>query len=338
MKLFRHRLLMVALAGGMLLAQRVLAQDLFTGEYEGTYKADESHSTKATAKVIAEGPGYYRVVLQAAPLAAGAPTAQFELYGVQQGTSLNLFGRANAAFWHGRIAGESLVADPGYYGMGMDLKKTSRKSPTEGLQPPANAVVLLAFAPGKAPDASAWRGASWKPQTDGSLQCDPGKGSIFSKQSFGDMKLHLEFWLPLMADSFGQGRANSGVIINNLYEIQVLDSFGLVPSAGDCGAIYSQARPTVNASLPPERWQTYDIVFRAPRMNPDGTVREKARVTVELNGVKVQDDVPIEGCTAGHEPGKPPANVATGPLHLQDHGNRVRYRNVWLVELKDGQP
>ncbi len=334
MNLLKHRLFMFALLGGMFIAERTVAQDLFMGEYEGTCRADDSHKTKATAKVVAEGPGYYRVLLQAEPLVAGEPTAQFEIYGVQQGTSVNLFGRANATHWHGRIAGERLVADPGYYGMGVDLKKTTRRSPTEGLPPPSNALVLLAFVPGQAPDPSAWTGA-WKPQADGSLQCDPGKGSIFTRQSFGDIKLHVEFWLPLMADSFGQGRANSGVIINNLYEVQVLDSFGLVPSSGDCAAVYSQARPVVNASLPPERWQTYDILFRAPRMNPDGTVREKARVTVEFNGVKVQDDVAIEGATAGHEPGKPPANAATGPLQLQDHGNRVRYRNVWLLDLKD---
>lgn len=308
------------------------------GEYEGAYRADRSQTTRATAKVIAEGPGYYRVVLQAEPLASGEPGAQFEIYGVQQGNRVNLFGRANAAQWRGRINGDTLVADPGYYGISAELKKRTRKSPTEGLQPPSDAVVLLPFTPGKAPDNSAWRGGSWKPQEDGSLQCDPGKGSILTRQSFGDMKLHLEFWLPLMADSFGQGRANSGVIINNIYEVQVLDSFGLVPSMGDCAAIYDQTRPKVNVSLPPEHWQTYDIVFRAPRLNPDGSVKEKARVTVELNGVKVQDDVAIEGATAGHEPGKPPVNAATGPLHLQDHGNRVRYRNVWLLELKDAQP
>jgi hypothetical protein len=338
MNLLKNRFALSVLLCGMLMPVRVWAEDLFIGEYEGTYKADESQSTKATAKVIAEGPAYYRVVLQAEPLATGEPTAQFEIYGVQQGMRVNLFGRANGAHWHGHIAEGKLVADPGYYGMGMELKKSNRKSPTEGLQPPGDAVVLLPFAPGKAPDNSAWKGASWKPQEDGSLQCDPGKGSIYTKQNFGDMKLHLEFWLPLMADSFGQGRANSGVIINNLYEVQVLDSFGLVPSMGDCGAIYSQARPRVNASLPPERWQTYDITFRAPRMNSDGTVNEKARVTVELNGVKIQDNVAIEGATAGHEPGKPPANAAVGPLQLQDHGNRVRYRNVWLVDLKDKQP
>ena len=311
------------------------AQDAFMGEYEGTYQADRSQTTKAAAKVIAEGPGYYRVVVQAKPLTPGEPTAQFEIYGVQQGTKVNLFGRANAGLWHGMIAGDKLVADPGYYGIGLDLRKTTRMSPTEGAQPPADAVVLLPFAPGKLPDPSAWNGGPWKPQDDGSLQCDPSKGSIKTKQSFGDMKLHVEFWLPLMADNFGQARANSGVIINNIYEIQVLDSFGLVPSMGDCGAIYDQTRPTLNASLPPEHWQTYDITFRAPRMNPDGAVKEKAHVTVELNGIKVQDNIAIEGATAGHEPGKPPANVATGPLQLQDHGNRIRYRNIWLVELKD---
>jgi hypothetical protein len=338
MNLLKHRFAIFIAAGGIAVCGRLCAEDLFMGEYEGTYKADDSQSTKATAKVIAEGPGYYRVVLQGEPLSNGEPAAQFEIYGVLQGTRVNLFGRANGAQWHGRIAGDTLVADPGYYGMAMELKKTIRKSPTEGLQPPTDAVVLLPFVAGKAPDNSAWKGGSWKPQDDGSLQCNPGKGSIFTKQDFGDMKLHLEFWLPLMADSFGQGRANSGVIINNMYEVQVLDSFGLVPSSGDCAAIYSQARPRVNASLPPERWQTYDITFRAPRMNADGTVNEKARVTVELNGIKVQDNVAIEGATAGHEPGKPPANVATGPLQLQDHGNRVRYRNVWLVEMKDKQP
>jgi hypothetical protein len=333
-----HRFPLFAALAFILGPGHLWAEDLFMGEYEGTYRADRSQTTKATAKVIAEGPGYYRVVLQAEPLKSGEPTTQLEIYGVQQGQRVNLFGRANAAQWRGRISGDTLVADPGYYGMGAELKKTTRKSSTEGLEPPSGAVVLLPFAPGKAPDFSAWRGGSWRPQEDGSLQCNPGKGSIYTKQNFGDMKLHLEFWLPLMAESFGQGRANSGVIINNLYEIQVLDSFGLVPSMGDCAAIYDQTRPKVNASLPPEQWQTYDITFRAPRLNPDSSVKEKARITVDLNGVRVQDNVPIEGATAGHEPGKPPANAATGPLQLQDHGNRVRYRNVWLVELTDAQP
>lgn len=322
---------------GTLGAAGGLAQDQFMGFYEGTYHADRTQTTKATAKVIAEGPAYYRVVVQAEPLVAGEPTAQFEIYGVRQGANVNLFGRANAEMWHGTISGDKLVADPGYYGMGLELRKTIQHSPTEGAPAPAGAIVLLPFSPGQAPDTSAWQGGPWKPQDDGSLQCNPGKGSIRTRQSFGDMKLHLEFRLPLMAESFGQARANSGVIVNDLYEIQVLDSFGLVPSMGDCAAVYDQTRPRANANFPPEQWQTYDITFRAPRMNPDGSVTEKARVTVELNGVKVQDNTVIEGGTAGHEPGKPPSNRAAGPLQLQDHGNQVRYRNIWLVELKEGQ-
>jgi hypothetical protein len=327
----------MSIAAGLALGlSRGWAQDAFMGEYAGSYKADRTQTTKATAKVIAEGPSYYRVVLQAEPLTPGAPTAQFEIYGVRQGTRVHLFGRADAKMWTGTIVGDRLVANPGYYAVGIELRKTTRRSPTEGAPPPAGAVVLLPFEPGKAPDTSAWSGGPWKPQEDGSLQCNPGKGSITTRQSFGDMKLHVEFWLPLMADSFGQGRANSGVYLNNLYEIQVLDSFGLVPSMGDCAAIYDQSSPLVNANLPPEHWQTYDITFRAPRMNPDGSVKEKARLTLEFNGIKVHDNTPIEGATAGHEPGKPPANAATGPLQLQDHGNLIRYRNIWLTDLREG--
>ena len=99
------------------------AQDPFMGAYEGTYQADQSQTTKATAKVIAEGPGYYRVVLQAEPLAPGEPTAQFEIYGVQQGTKVNLFGRANAVHWHGTIAGDRLVADPGLLRHGRGIEE-----------------------------------------------------------------------------------------------------------------------------------------------------------------------------------------------------------------------
>ena len=276
------------------------ADDAFLGNYEGVLKADRSQTARAMAKVIAEGPAYYRVVVQAEPLATGDAPAQFEIFGIRQGAKVNLFGRANALSWHGTLSDDNLTADPGYYGLGLEQRKTTKRSPTELAKPPAGAVVLLPYSPGQAPDTSAWKGGSWKPQEDGSLQCDPGKGSITTKQNFGDMKLHLEFWLPLMAESFGQGRANSGVIINNIYEVQVLDSFGLVPSAGDCGAVYDQTRPKVNASFPPEQWQTYDITFRAPRMTDDASVKEKARVTVDLNGVRVQDQTVIEGATGSH--------------------------------------
>src|SRR5580765_5089359 len=158
------------------------ADDAFLGNYEGVLKADRSQTAKATAKVIAEGPAYYRVVVQAEPLAAGDTPAQFEVFGVRQGAKVNLFGRANALSWHGTLSDDNLAADPGYYGMGLELRKTTKRSPTELAKPPAEAVLLLPYSPGQAPDTSAWRGGTWKPQEDGSLQCDPAKGSITTKQ------------------------------------------------------------------------------------------------------------------------------------------------------------
>jgi hypothetical protein len=146
------------------------ADDAFLGNYEGVLKADRSQTAKATAKVVAEGPVYYRVVVQAEPLAAGDTPAQFEIFGVRQGAKVNLFGRANALSWHGTLGNDMLTADPGYYGMGLELRKTTKRSPTELAKPPAGAVVLLPYSPGQVPDADAWRGGTWKPQEDGSLQ------------------------------------------------------------------------------------------------------------------------------------------------------------------------
>src|SRR4051812_7256144 len=144
--------------------------DAFLGNYEGVLKADHSQTARATAKVIAEGPAYYRVVVQAEPLAAGDAPAQFEIFGARQGAKVNLFGRANAVSWHGTLSEDHLMADPGYYGMGLELRKIAKKSPTELAKAPAGAVVLLPYSPGQAPDTSAWKGGSWTPQEDGSLQ------------------------------------------------------------------------------------------------------------------------------------------------------------------------
>lgn len=323
---------MALAAGLMLLAGRGFAQDPFMGEYEGTYQADKLTQLKATGKVIAVGPGYYRMVLTAVGDPKGEGTYA-EIYGIQQGNGVNIVGRyEDRSNWSGSISDGHLLASGNYYGCWFDLKKTVRKSPTEGAKPPEGAVVLLPYEPGQKPDLSAWSG-TWKPRDDGSVEGVPGSGSFQTKKNFRDVKLHVEFWLPLEAGKFGQERANSGVYLSGNYEVQVLDSFGLTSTNGDCAAIYDLTRPLVNASLPPETWQTYDIIFHATRMEGGKTIKNP-RVTVVHNGVTVQQDVEVPGPTGAKE-GTP--NVAEGPLGLQDHGHPDRYRNIWLVELKDGQ-
>ena len=159
----------------------------------------------------------------------------------------------------------------------------------------------------------------------------PGAGDIMTRERLTDFQLHLEVCLPEMPEATGQARANSGVFLQGRYEIQVLDSFGLnIPGMGDCGGIYDQFAPLVNANRAPLDWQTYDVVFRAARMASDGNVANHARISVIQNGLVVQNNVEVHGPTGGaldHDLGAP------GPLLLQDHGNMISYRNLWAIEL-----
>ena len=152
-------------------------------------------------------------------------------------------------------------------------------------------------------------------------------GNIRTKRQLTDCQLHVEFWLPLMPDATGQGRANSGVFLQGSYEIQILDSYGLKSQLGDCGAIYGIAVPLVNACRPPEQWQSYDAVFHAPKFDDKGSQLSKARMTVFQNGVLIHENVEISASTVaalGRDLKTP------GPLMLQDHGCPVRYRNIWI--------
>jgi hypothetical protein len=197
---------------------------------------------------------------------------------------------------------------------------------TLGAKPPANAIVLF---DGK--DLSSWVSkdgkspADW-PVVDGIVTV--GTGDIRTEKSFGDFKLHLEFNVPYMPKATGQGRGNSGVYLQGRYELQVLDSYGLTPQDNDCGAIYKQIIPAVNACKPPLQWQTYDVTFRAPRFEGDKVVK-KARVTVVQNGLAIIDDKEIS-VTAGGIDNK---EAKIGPLLLQDHHNAVQFRNIWIEPL-----
>ncbi|MFM8413491.1 MAG: family 16 glycoside hydrolase [Planctomycetota bacterium] len=194
---------------------------------------------------------------------------------------------------------------------------------------PADAIVLF-----DGRDMAAWNNAaSWK-VADGILTV--GSGMIETKRGFGDCHLHVEFRTPQPAVGKGQGRGNSGVFLMGLYEIQVLDSFEdgsdgpLTYPDGQCGALYKQQPPAVNACRPPGEWQTYDILFTRPRFTADGLVAQPGRVSVLHNGVAIHSDTVIKGATVWHEPPRYQPHADALPIKLQDHGNPLQFRNIWV--------
>ena len=291
---------------------------------QGVYQGADAASVKAEAKVVGEGGGAFKVILT-----AGSGPA-VELTGKLEGDKVALTGAGGES---GTIADKKLsvtVGDKKY-----ELAYTVIKPPSLGEKPPAGAVVLLPFGEDKKTNLDAWvalKGgpATWVPQEDGSVLITGG-GDIQTKREFTNVRLHVEFMNPYMPAARGQGRGNSGVYLQSRYEVQVLDSFGLAPKDNECGGIYSVAVPKVIASLPPARWQTYDITFHAPTVE-NGKIVKPATITVVHNGIEIHKDVKIDHVTTAGVGGpiKSPA-----PLMLQDHGNPVRFRNVWLVELKD---
>ncbi len=302
--------------------------DPFMGEYTGTFYADSRTQMPATAVVVAESERDWRIMIEAVSPERDRQGAHIEVYGNLQGQGVDIAYPSGGYRWHGGITNGHLSIQS-EYGQHFELDKIVRKSPNEGLEPPAGAVVLLPYKKGVKPDLSAWTNQNWEPLDNGAARVR--QGSNTTKEKFGDIKrLHVEFWLPLEPGNRGQGRANSGVFLNDTYEVQVLDSFGLVETSGDCGSLYSIKRPDVNASLPPETWQTYDIEFRAPRLNADGTVKEGPRITVIHNGVKIHDNVEIVRGTAN-----PKAEVkTTGAIQLQDHSHPIQFRNIWLLKAE----
>lgn len=200
---------------------------------------------------------------------------------------------------------------------------------TLGAKPPEGAVTLF---DGRNLDGWVKAGsrgpAGWK-VSNGAMTVSGG--DIMTEKQFGDFQLHIEFNIPYMPEVRGQARGNSGVYLQGRYEIQVLDSYGLKPESHECGAIYGEFTPLVNACKPALQWQTYDISFRAPRVE-NGKVVEKARVTVRQNGVLIHDDREIDPTPGGLDTD---ATKTSGPLWLQDHGDAVQYRNIWLKPLDD---
>jgi len=210
-------------------------------------------------------------------------------------------------------------------------------SPAGPAPVPADAILLLGDS-----GLDAWEGGAGWQIAAGVLTV--GKGQIQTRQGFGDCQLHVEFRLPDPPQGKGQGRGNSGVFLMGRYEIQVLDSFEdgtdgpLTYPDGQCGALYKQQPPAVNACRRPGEWQTYDILFTRPRFAADGTLAAPGRLSVIHNGVAIHSDTVIKGSTAWHEPPRYHHHEDALPIALQDHGNPVQFRSIWIRPFEPVRP
>jgi hypothetical protein len=289
----------------------------FQGEYAGEITTDDG-PVKIGVQVIALGDGKFHAVgyIGGLPGDGYSGEPKVEADGELQ----------DGAVVFRKDEGRGVVRDGVLKLIGGDsneigqLNKVERKSETLGAKPPQGAIVLF---DGKSADG--FKNAKVE---DGLLV----QGTA-SKQNFGSQQVHLEFRTPYAPHERGQGRGNSGVYLQGRYEVQVLDSFGLSGEQNECGGLYSVAKPKVNMCFPPLTWQTYDIDYTAGQFDANGKVVKNPRVTVRHNGVLIHDDVELPGernTTAA--PVK--AGPEDGPLYLQDHGNPVRYRNIWVVEKK----
>ncbi len=196
--------------------------------------------------------------------------------------------------------------------------------------PPSDAIVLF-----DGTDLSAWQGGQWKVE-NGYMEVVPDAGSIQTKQAFGSCQLHIEWATPEVVVGQGQGRGNSGVFLMGRYEVQILDSFeNPVYPDGQAAAIYGQNPPLVNVSRAPGQWQAYDIIFKRPVFSDKGKLIAPATVTVLHNGALVQNHWVIEGITYHKERATYEPHGDKEPISLQDHGNPMRFRNIWIRPLND---
>jgi len=284
---------------------------LVQGEYLGQGVWPGGDKTVIGAQVIALGGHKFRVVLHRGGLpGAGWRRGDDRLFwnGVLADEVVTLTGNNLPG---GKIVGNHLTLDTSSGKPTISLKQTERKSTTLGAKPPVGAIVLFNgtsadhFKNGKTTDLK-------------TLEA----GTSLKKQ-LKMARLHLEFRLSWKPKARGQGRSNSGVYLGGIPEIQVLDSFGLEGAKNECGALYGRRAPDVNMCLPPLVWQTYDVEFHRPKLGPDGKPTGNVAVTVRHNGVVIHDRYDTHRKT-----------LESGGMHLQRHGNRVQYRNIWLVESK----
>lgn len=296
---------------GLLLALTLAAppESEVQGLYEGTVK-----DVQVEARVIAMGKDVYKIYVRQAG-------AKVELDGKAEGDVVSFRNKGGDVEWTATYGSGSIKGAAG--GAAFELKRAERKPPTMGKKAPEGAVVILdgknfgELTKGKSEE-------EWKAAADGSIQVP--KGGMNSKQQFdGSFDCHVEFLCPFQPTARGQGRGNSGCYLPNGDEVQVLDSFGMdTYKGGGCGGIYGFKDPDAFdvfslASLPPLEWQTYDMEYRVQKV--DGKPAGKPKLTVTHNGIKIHDAVELK------------KDAKRGGFHWQDHGNPVRYRNIWVVPV-----
>jgi hypothetical protein len=304
--------------------------DPFMGDWKGRWQLDDGTDTgPLVAQVIALGKGKYRAVFldefdtRAEPRAVlndeiEDAEASFAGQADSEGGLLDIKGQIEGDKFAGSFKGQDVSGS-------FELSRTVRVSPTLGAKAPAGAIVLY-----NGKDFRQWKptkadvdSIEWNRVKGGAMEVHGRTGSIVTKKKFTDFKLHVEFRTPFMPEKRGQARGNSGVYLQGRYEVQVLDSYGLDGKDNECGGIYKVGPPIVNMCAPPAQWQTYDITFSAPKSGGP------ARATVVHNGVTIHDEIELKP-TGGALDG----NVnEPGGIYLQDHGNPVQFKNIWLVEL-----
>jgi hypothetical protein len=293
---------------------------LVQGEYEGTLERD-GKTEKFGAQIAALGDGkFHAVFLYGGLPGAGWNGATLQIDGKTEGETTSFVGKDFSA----EIKGENLTgAKPPTEKFA--LKKVVRRSPTEGLKAPAGAVVLF-----DGSNTDEWNNGQ---MDERKLLKALSPGGPSTKRNVGNFTLHIEFVLPFKPSAKGQGRGNSGVYIQGRYEVQILDSFGFKlddkkPVGDLCGELYKQKVPDVSMNYPPLSWQTYDIDFQAAQFDAEGKKTKNAVITLKHNGVVVHDKYEIIAKTGA---GKPEA-ANPAPILLQNHGNPVFFRNIWMVE------
>ncbi len=282
------------------------------GQYVGKIGND---GTSFGVELIALGNGKFHAVAYTGGLpGAGADTSidRIEADGQLEGDEVVFKGDLHTG--HAKNGQIVVIANDNNQQIA-ELQRVDQVSPTLGQKPPAGAVVLF-----DGTSADKFKGGRLTENQTLAVGCE-------STEKFGDHQLHIEFRTPFMPEARGQGRGNSGVYIQGRYELQVLDSFGLTGENNECGGIYQIAKPQVNMCWPPLQWQTYDIDFQAAKYDDAGKKTKNARVTIKHNGVVIHNNLELPHGT----PGKDPEGPGDGPLFLQDHGNPVEFRNIWIV-------